>query len=569
MIYSKMSSKIFSMSEKLRKRLLIILESVIFAAIIVLILIVSRLRIPAIHVFGFEMQPISFLGCLVVCEICCAVALTMTDWKTGSLIALIALSCSLISSSSNVIFGKRVATIPGVLMILAGLAIIILLKNRLRIIDANNLFYKHMSITDSLTGLKNRRGMREHMAYLIEQNKPFYLLFIDLDNFKDVNDNIGHAAGDFILQTVADRCNAIENSSAQVCRNGGDEFLIIIPDRKDLNINEQTFSYLEKINEDLELKDYNICYKISASIGISHYPKNASNIDQIINCADTAMYEAKRSGKNRFVIFTKNLAEQTENERNIEKNIRQAIKDKRLYLDYQPQFDTKKQILRGFESLLRLKALNGNVISPGDFIPIAGQSDLILEIDDYVLNLAMTQFGEIARRARKNKIPFSISVNISGKHILKNSFITELEAIMEKHSFPPECLEIEISESTLNQDFEEAVNTLKELNKIGVAIALDDFGTGLASLTNLIHLPINLLKIDKSYIDALFHNQNAHDYIDAIITMGHFLHCDIISEGVETEEQLSVLSNSRCDYIQGFVLGKPLPFKEASTLINF
>lgn len=556
------------MSDKLRKRLLLALESVFFSAFFILILLITKLHVPAIHIFGYVMPPASFLGCLVVCEIICAVALTMTDWKSGSLIAFLALFASLINSLMSVIIGKNVTTVPGVLMHIAGIGIVVLLKTRLRIIDANNLFYKHMSVTDSLTGLKNRRGMREYMASLIEQKKPFYLLFIDLDNFKGANDSIGHAAGDTILQTVAERCSQIQNIYSQVCRNGGDEFVIIIPDRKDLNINEHAFIYLEKINEELFLADYNVRYRISASIGISHYPRNASSIDQIINCADTAMYEAKRGGKNRFVLFNKNLAEQTEHEKDVELQLRQAIEEKRLYLDYQPQFDTKKQTLRGFESLLRLKSINGNVIAPGDFIHIAEQSDLILEIDKYVLNLAMTQFGDIARQAKKNKMPFSISVNISGKHISSKTFVSELTQIMEKQSFPPECLEIEITESSINYDFEESVNTLKELNRLGVAIALDDFGTGSASISNLIRLPINLLKIDKSYIDALFNSQNANDYIDAIITMGHFLHCDIISEGVETEDQLSVLSKSQCDYIQGFVLGRPLSFKEACTLIK-
>jgi len=568
LISAPMRSKIFPMSEKTHKRLFLSIETALFVGIIILILIVSKSGIPTVNIFGYDFPPVSLLGSLVVCEIIFAVALTMTDWKNGSIIALIFLSASIVSSSVNVIHAKNITTVPGVLMLIAGLAIIILLKTRLRIIDANNLFYKHMSITDSLTGLKNRRGMREYASSLIEQNKPFYLLFIDLDNFKNANDSIGHAAGDFILKTVANRCSSITNISSEVCRNGGDEFIIIIPDRKDLNINEYAFIYLEKINEEIVLEDYNARYRISASIGISHYPRTASTIDQIINSADSAMYEAKRSGKNHFVLFTKNLAEQTEHDKEIESQVRQAIKNKQLYLEYQPQFDAKKQTLRGFESLLRLKQMNGNVMNPGDFIPVAEQSNLILDIDNYVLNLAMIQFGGIARQSKKDKVPFSVSVNISKKHISSTTFVSELEAMMKKLDFPPECLEIEITESSLNDDFEESVNTLKALNRLGVAIALDDFGTGAASLSNLMRLPINLLKIDKSFVDALFRSQNASDYIDAIITMGHFLHCDIISEGVETQDQLSVLSKSQCDYIQGFVLGKPLSFKEASSLIK-
>ena len=509
------------------------------------------------------MESSSILGCITAFQLMAHVGLTLRDWKKGRSIAYVFQAVSLLSSTSSFI-GGNVRALPGILMTISSFAFVTVLSSRLRIIELNNEVYHQISITDSLTGLLNRRGMRKYAEDMIEKKQPFYLIFFDLDNFKYVNDTIGHSAGDRILETVGKRCYALDNDCL-VSRNGGDEFVIIVPDNGDVDITGKLDEYIEAINKEIFIEDVEINYSISASLGVSHYPTDADTIDVIINYADAAMYVAKKKGKNRYKFFSKVMAVDTIHDKAMEDIIVKGLKENRFYLVYQPQFEANTKKLRGFESLIRFKDEKGNIISPVEFIPVAEKSDLIFDIDHYVLKYMINDFGKIVKEA---KDPFVISVNISAKHISGKNFANEVKELLEKTGFPPQCLEIEITEYGMIRDFEKAMNTLNSLNEVGVKIALDDFGTGYASLSNLTKLPIDLIKIDRSFIDNLSKSDKNKEFVEAIISMGHMLQCKIISEGVEIEEQLEILIDSKCDYIQGYVWGKPAEFEEVLKYCN-
>lgn len=515
--------------------------------------------------FGIELATNSVLGCITTIQILLCVAMTSIDWKAGSKQAIILMSVSAISLLLSIVKGKHYESIPGGFMLACGIIFIMILRSRMKVIDANNRFYQQISITDSLTGLVNRRGCRSFITDLIATNTPFYLLFIDLDNFKYVNDTIGHYAGDIILKTVAQNCGNVGNPEGLFARNGGDEFVVVVKETPGLDIKSKVQEYLDAIHREVFLKDANIHYLISGCIGVSHFPEHATELDAIMNYADTAMYEAKKDGYNNARFFAPKMVENTLHDKMIEDMVTEGLKEKNFYLVYQPQFETKSHRLRGFECLLRLNDAQGNPVSPREFIPVAEKSDLILEIDWFVLREAMEHFVKIVQHAKR---PFLLAVNISAKHISRRQFVNGVKNLLCETGFPASCLEIEITEYCMVRNTEAAAHVLNELSRLGIKIAIDDFGTGYASLSNLTRLPIDLLKIDKSFVDNLAVAGANHGFVDAIISMGHLVNCDIISEGVETEEQLKILEEGGCDYIQGYLWGKPMPYEQALSLIE-
>lgn len=554
-MYSKTKTRVI-------RCIFILLLIALQAAIIVLSI---KMGGKTIRFSGFVLEVNNIMGCLTTIQLMLCVAMTANEWKVGGRFAYLFIVVALSSVCKSVFQMKNVNSLPGLLMLVGGVVFVTVLRGRLKLIDANNKFYQNISITDSLTGLMNRRGMREFAGGLIQDKTPFYMLFIDLDNFKYINDAIGHKVGDTVLNTVAKRCSEINNLNGLVSRNGGDEFIIIVPEAAGLDIEEKAFEYLEVIGKDIWIEQAHMHYTITASIGISHYPEHSMELDDIINYADTAMYAAKNAGKSRIRKFDISMAEKSIHDKHMEQIIEEGIDSKRFFLMYQPQFMTKTQELRGFEALLRLRAEDGSIVSPVEFIPVAEQSDLILEIDKYVLRRAMMEFAEVAK-SHKNK--FVISINISAKHISDKTFPNVVREILEQTDYPPESLEIEITEYCMVRDTVAATYTIKELNKMGIAIALDDFGTGYASLSNLTKLPIDLIKIDKSFVDNLSMNKTNNEFVEAIISMGHLMHCDIISEGVETAEQLQILTDSQCDFVQGYIWSKPLTYESALEIVN-
>lgn len=418
---------------------------------------------------------------------------------------------------------------------------------------------------DELTGLPNKNAFFRFLKTNISEKKcsNMAVVLIDLDNFKTVNDAFSREVGDRVLFEIISRCRFVMNENDLLARIEGDEFALIIEDYKDKeglvkHIAEFEACIRKKISID------NVEIFVTGCMGVSLYPVDSENSEELMRYGDIALFNAQTELMSNIVFFNDQMKKTLETDKKIETVVRENIDNESFELVFQPQFDAENKKLRGFETLLRMKDSTGTPISPGKFIPLAEKNGSILDIDRFVLNKAMEIFKDIVN-ANKELI---ISVNISALHLLEGDLAKDVSRTLEKNNFPVENLEIEITESVFINSVSQAAEVLNELKKIGVKIALDDFGTGYASLSYLKKLPIDMLKIDKSFIDEIQSGKDASDFVAAIISMGHLLKFDVISEGVEDEYQLDILKKLNCDYIQGYLWGKPMDISKARELID-
>lgn len=277
------------------------------------------------------------------------------------------------------------------------------------------------------------------------------------------------------------------------------------------------------------------------------------------------MYHSAKNKENRICFFDKNMENESLRQMELERIIKESIDNDYFYLVYQPQYRLNDKHLRGFESLIRLKTPDGKFVSPGEFIPVAEKTELILKIDDYVIRRALREMKEPIEASGCHSI---VSINVSAKNIASPGFAEKVKTMIEEAQFPPQCFEIEITEYCLLRSLEVTIDNIQKLKNIGVQIALDDFGTGYTSLSYLAKLPVDLLKIDKSLIDDIELNNKSSEFANAVISMGHLMGCEVIAEGVETENQLSLLNSQDCDLVQGFVWSKPLEYSAAVKLCS-
>ena len=317
----------------------------------------------------------------------------------------------------------------------------------------------------------------------------------------------------------------------------------------------------DAVKKEIYIGDTNTCHYLTASIGISQFPKDSKNSSELIRYADIAMYSVKSTGKNGIKLFEKELETEMMRISGIESLAQKYITEESFKFAYQPQYCAKTKKLRGFETLLRIREEDRNIVSTQELISVAEKSDIIFRIDEYVLKKALEEFKPNIQKYGD----IILSVNISAKHISKKGFPLAVERILAETGFPAEQLEIEITEYCLAGSVDTTIQNMNKLRKLGIKIALDDFGTGYASLSYLSRLPVNLLKIDKSFIDRLSDSSSV-DFISAIISMGHILGCEVISEGIESQSQLDIVTEKNCDFIQGFLWGAPLDIKMASEL---
>lgn len=467
-------------------------------------------------------------------------------------------SIQLVNVLVAVIAFHQLTSIPGVIMSFMGIIYITLLSKILIIQNKNEERLRLQASTDSLTGLNNRFSFYNMIDSLIETDKPFYVLFIDLDNFKMVNDTLGYDIGDALLIDLALKWRA-EYPDYHLARLGGDEFGMIVPYSKFQKIEDVAKSILSTF----EVTDNPYIQYTTASVGISSYPKNASNRSTLVKYADTAMYNAKTSGKNRFKFFDKTLYKEVIKEQKLRKAIEKAIKDKTFYMLYQPQIDISSSSVYGFESLIRLE-VNGELIPTQTFIDVAEKSDLIYKIDEFVLDKVTEEWSPFIK-ANKNLI---ISVNISGKHLYLDDFIENTKNILIKNNFPPENLCIEITEGAFIKSMNLAKDTINNLRQMGIKIALDDFGTKYSSLNYLSTFIVDHIKVEKSFTDTIAINMNTDvSIVSIIISIAKQLKCSIIVEGVETQEQIDFLKKEGCDIIQGYFYSKPVPIDIAVNIL--
>ena len=426
---------------------------------------------------------------------------------------------------------------------------------------------KHMAYFDSLTGLANRYYLNEWLNSEIErarrEDASGVVVFIDLDDLKMVNDTYGHTCGDTIIRKTGARIVDEVGKKAFVARVGGDEFVVILPGMYDRT---QIGEIVYKISKSLGQKQENlgISFHMTASIGIAFYPTDGDTTEEIIKNADNAMYAAKKDGKNCWRFYNEAMQTEAYQKMRLTSSLRYALERSELSLVYQPQIVTTERIVTGFEALLRWNSPEYGSVSPMHFIPLAEQSGLIHSIGQWVLRQAC-QFAR--RLADLGWSGVHVAVNISSKQIAANDFIAVVRSAVKEAGIQPHQLELEITESLLMTSIEDATIKLAELKDLGVHLSLDDFGTGFSSLTYLRRLPVETLKIDKSFIDMITADAQGAKIIGSIINMAHTIHMNVVAEGVETQLQLEYLADNGCDLIQGYIFSRPVSEAEAIKLL--
>ena len=418
-------------------------------------------------------------------------------------------------------------------------------------------------VTDILTGLMNLRGFYGQLDRMLSDKKPFALALIQIDNFRSINDEYGHSFGDQALKITGKRIKDAVGKKGSVSRITGAQFAIII--YKNENSEQIINDAVRRISEKLEIgKDGSPvnCY-LDAVAGIAVFPKDATDKDELNKYADIALMHASDSD-NPVAVFDDNMFSDMLHQKEVERLVKDALANNYLYFDYQPQFSIENKELRGFEALIRMKLPDERIISPAEFIPIAELSSLIYQIDDYAVERVVREFAPYVKKAEKKVM---ISVNISANGFAREEFTQNVERILKKYDFPPECLEIEITEYSFAVSSEQTMRSVHNLKKMNCNIALDDFGTGYTSLSQLMNVSANLLKVDKSLVDDITHSELNSEFVKTIGSMGHLLDCEVVFEGVETLEQVEKIKNLECDYIQGYVWSKPIHFEEAVKMI--
>ncbi len=422
----------------------------------------------------------------------------------------------------------------------------------------------YLAYHDPLTGLPNRLSFIKRVATVIEQSerdgKKAAVLFIDLDRFKKVNDSLGHEIGDILLQAVSERLEEMIVWKCEVFRLGGDEFTVLVSDA------EQAPIIANAIIEALAMPFtvINTQLFITVSIGISVYPNDGKEINLLLRNADTAMYAAKELGKNQFQFYKSNMNERAEELLILEGELRQVVEREELELYYQPQVDMTTGRVVGLEALVRWNHPRLQLVSPGDFIPLAEETGLIVSIGNWVLQQAC-KVNKILQEDHVLQVP--IAVNISGKQFMQTEFVETVERALSESGLAPQYLDLEITESVAMNDIEWVIEVLQRLRDIGVAVSIDDFGTGYSSLNNFRQFPINKLKIDRSFINRLTYDKKDMAIVTSIINMAHHLELAVIAEGVETWEQHQMLSYCNCDAYQGYLFSKPLPLDKLVALL--
>lgn len=425
------------------------------------------------------------------------------------------------------------------------------------VIEKNARRVKRMANYDALTGALNRGGFIRKLDSLckIAGQEPFALALMDIDGFKNINDTMGHQIGDSVLRTVSENFRKGIHPEDVFGRLGGDEFALII--RRDLD--EQTIpSYLSEIMESLKKVEVGGCCfaEIRASFGVAFCPKDSADTLEMIKYADTAMYSAKKSGKNRIEFFTEKMKEDLAQRIEIERSMMTALEKNELSIVFQPQYSIEEHRLFGFEALARWKSPELGDVSPALFIPLAECNGLIHQWGKWVLEEACRVFVPFRDELMS---AISLAVNISAKQINEYNFPELVKGVLTNTGMPAKDLQLEITESSFISDPKTVSENIRQLKVMGVSIALDDFGKHYSSPYLLQLMPIDTLKIDKDYIQNMSCNKISVKVVDAIIDLSHKMGLKVVAEGVETEEQLQYLKDSGCDYLQGYLWGKPVP----------
>ena len=544
-----------------------------FILIILIYLISSVLTVIAsgseghMIVFNSLIPHSAFAGVFSTVTYICVVILVVLFRKTGFITALFLLLAQFPMMIVNIFVKHITSNFPGLFTnIFTIIAVVIIYLSYGKILKYQKSI-RDQAIKDGLTMLPNRFACGELMDYLIDTQTRFAIVSADLDNFKSINDTMGHETGDKMLIKVADRWTNLSSerrtdTDVFVARISGDEYTLIIRGYENNEVLEKTITlFKEELERKITIDDCD--FYMTACFGWAEFPINGKSSEDMFHYADAALHEVKKNGTGKILRFDADILNEKRTVE-IERKLRDALNGGKIHFNLQPQYDMDHN-LRGFEALARLIDSDGSYISPGQFIPVAEKTGLIDQIDMRVFELALDFLDKILLETDSDIV---ISSNISVRHLMKNSFIDELKKIIDSHNVSADHIEIEITESIMIDSAEKALNRIEEIKKLGIKVAIDDFGTGYSSLSYLNSFPSDLLKIDKSFIDGMDVNDSSKQFVAMIISIGHVLDLKVISEGVESAEQVQALKNIGCDYVQGYVWGRPMEPEDAKALIG-
>lgn len=427
---------------------------------------------------------------------------------------------------------------------------------------------QHLAHYDVLTGLPNRALLGDRLLQALSragrEHAQVGVILVDIDRFKVINDALGHTMGDRLLQEIAIRLGRCARQCDTVSHQGGDEFAILLPDLdNDDEVTRIAQRILDTVAEPCRLDEHEL--SVSCSIGISLYPRDGRSPDLLLKNADIALYRAKDMGRNNYQFYLSGATILSRERLNLETSLRHAVERGQLELYYQPKWNFQAGAVTGAEALIRWNHPNLGLLSPARFIPIAEDSGLVLPMGEWVLRAAIREFSELHRSGFPG---LRIAVNLSGRQFRQAGLADVVRQALAETNFDPVCLELELTESTLMDHTEDNLTMLQALKATGARIAIDDFGTGYSSLSYLQRFPVDVLKIDRSFVIDLPGAAGSAAIVDAIVTLAHGLGLEVVAEGVETPEQQAFLHDHGCDEGQGYLFGRPTPLAEFRTLLD-
>ena len=521
---------------------------------------IGSLKIPSTTVGGVISGSLSLICILII----------FVDYNKGFIISLV---MNLVSAG-NLLFSmtmlwihtkdlsRSIVSLPGMVTILVSLLTLIII----------HYFYKKLSIsnmTDYITNQGNRRNYVKEISEHIEARKSFTLACVEVEDFKHISDLYGIQTGDALIKKTAEKLTTILDKKDKLFRITGSTLAILFepgesPEERLKSVIDSETITIQSNNENEEVPETTLTMSLGAGIVYSHPPYNFTrNASSVLRDAETALARTRNMSEQRICIFNEKMENLDIKQREAEFLVKEALKNNYFYLVYQPQYTTNGKKLRGFETLIRCRKPDGSVVSPAEFIPAAEKTNLIMKIDDYVLKTAMKEFLPYVKNMEND---FVLSINISAKTMGSKDFVKKIKKIIEEIDFPTENLELEITEYSFAESMETTIYNIEQLRDMNIHIALDDFGTGYTSIKRLMSLPINILKVDKSLIDDIESSQSMRSLLDSVIYMGHIMNCEVISEGVENENQIALLKEHKCDFIQGFIWGTPQTIEAAVEL---
>ncbi len=440
-------------------------------------------------------------------------------------------------------------------------------RDKIRQLEAEDKLHQ-ATYNDALTGLPNRYVAVQHIRVGItdaqRQNRNLVVMKISLDRFKHINESLGHEAGDQLLIEIASRLQTLSRRGDLVSRINGDQFAVILVDiDKSTNLDVLVRKYMECFSPAFRFGEHVL--HISVSIGVACFPHDAGNVEELLRAAESAMFQAKQKGGTGFRYYSQEMSRQSKERLYLENELRRAIRNNQLDVYYQPQVDLASGKILGVEALVRWNHPSLGAVSPIKFIPVAEEIGLISEIGHWVMKRACSDMTLL--KHNQNEL-LRLSINLSARQFQENDLVKVIANVLNETGFPPDKLELEITESLFMEDVESVAQTLTTLSQQGIKISMDDFGTGYSSLSYLKRFPINTIKVDRSFVKDMTTDKDDASIVAATIQMAHSLSLDIVAEGVETEDQLQFLLKQKCDKIQGFYFSRPLTYKALVNLME-